>query len=147
MLPRMKMFKEVIFTPRIIAFNESFVITRLKQTFPTAVIWHEALSGRSTQDITSTFYAYLLSIRDDRHVILWLDNCSSQNKNWTLFSFSIHIINSEEVSLESLRVKYFEPGHTFYGDRLVSSPSLAVSQTEGQSLRLYRFHWCGSKCI
>lgn len=113
MLSRMEMFKDVIFTPRIIAFNESFVITRQKKTIPTAVIWHEAISGRSTQDITSTFYAFLLSMRDARHVILRLDNCSSQNKNWTLFTFFVHIVNSAEVSLESLTVKYFEPGHTF----------------------------------
>lgn len=111
----MEMFKEALFTPRIIVFNESFVVTRQKQTLPTAIIWHEAISGRSTQDITSTFYAFLLSIRDAKQVVLWLDNCSSQNKNWTLFTFFVHIVNSGEVALESLTVKYFEPGHTFMG--------------------------------
>lgn len=113
MLPRMEMFKEVIFTPRVIAFNESFVITGRKPTIPTAVIWHEAIAGRSKQDITSTFYAFLLSIRDTKNLTLWLDNCSGQNKNWTLFTFFVHIVNSEEVALESLKIKYFEPGHTF----------------------------------
>lgn len=115
MLPRMEMFKEAIFTPRIIAFNESFVITRKKQTIPTAVIWHEAITGRSTEDITSAFYAFFLSVRDARHVTLWLDNCSSQNKNWTILTFFVYIVNSAETSLESIKIKYFEPGHTFMG--------------------------------
>lgn len=113
MLPRCDTFKEVIFTPRIIAFNESFVITGKKKCATTAVIWHEAISGRRKEDITSAFYAFMISIRDVKTVILWLDNCCAQNKNWNLFSFFIYIMNSSEVSFERLTVKYFEPGHSF----------------------------------
>lgn len=60
MLPRLEMFKEVIFTPRIIAFNESFVPVGKKTSGPTAVVWHEAIVGRSKEDIISTFYGLLL---------------------------------------------------------------------------------------
>ncbi|XP_031339601.1 uncharacterized protein LOC116168085 [Photinus pyralis] len=114
MLPRLEMFKEVIFTPRIVAFNESFVpIGKKQQLGPTAVIWHEAISGRSAKDIISTFYAFLLSVRDVKHITLWLDNCSSQNKNWSLFCFFVFMVNLSEVELQTLQVKYFEAGHTF----------------------------------
>lgn len=112
MLPRCDTFKEVIFTPRIIAFNESFVFTGKKKC-ATAVIWHEAISERRKQDIASAFYAFLLSIRDAKTVTLWLDNCCSQNKNWNLFSFFIYIMSSCEVSFEKITLKYFEPGHSF----------------------------------
>ncbi|KAK9686148.1 hypothetical protein QE152_g37411 [Popillia japonica] len=112
MLPRPEMFKEVIFTPRIIAFNQSFVVT-VKHSLPTAVIWHGAIAGRSREDITSTFFAFLLSVRDSKHMILWLENCAAQNKNWTLLTFFIYVVNSEELALKSLTLKYFEPGHTF----------------------------------
>lgn len=45
MLPRCDMFKEVIFVPRIIAFNESIVpIGKKQKKNPTAVVLHEALS-------------------------------------------------------------------------------------------------------
>lgn len=117
MLPRCEMYKEILFTPRLIAFNESFVATSGCSTKyglgPTAVLWHEAIRGRSKEDIISTFYAYFLSVRDAKHIILWLDNCAAQNKNWCLYSFFIYLINSDVVSLEFLEVKYFESGHTF----------------------------------
>lgn len=52
-------------------------------------------------------------MRDYGSIVLWVDNCSSQNKNWTLFSFLIHIVNSPKVSIKEIVLKYFEPGHTF----------------------------------
>uniref|UniRef100_A0A6P7FI53 Uncharacterized protein LOC114330444 n=1 Tax=Diabrotica virgifera virgifera TaxID=50390 RepID=A0A6P7FI53_DIAVI len=115
MLHRMDTFKEIIFTPRIIAFNQSFVPlgTRSKQ-YPFAVVWHEAISGRSKKDIVSAFYAFLLANRDATNITIWLDNCSSQNKNWTLISFLIlFIVNSSVIADESVILKYFQPGHTF----------------------------------
>lgn len=115
MLPRYESLKEVIFTGRIIAFNESFVPvgTKQKDKKPLAVIWHEGVAGRSKTDIISTFNAFFLCNRDEKHIILWLDNCSAQNKNWALMSFFVYIVNSDQVSLEKLEVKFFEPGHTF----------------------------------
>ncbi|XP_050509131.1 uncharacterized protein LOC126886301 [Diabrotica virgifera virgifera] len=114
MLPRMDTFKEIIFTPRIIAFNQSFVPlgTRSKQ-YPFAVVWHEAISGRSKEDIVSAFYAFLLANRDTTNITIWLDNCSSQNKNWTLIYFLIFIVNSSVIAAESVILKYFQSGHTF----------------------------------
>lgn len=114
MLPRMDMFKEIIFTPRIIAFNESFVpLGKKSHIHPWAALWHEAISGRSKDDIISTFYAFLLQNRDRSTITIWLDNCSSQNKNWSLFSFLLYFVNSTETATENITVKYFQPGHTF----------------------------------
>lgn len=114
MLPRLETFKEIIFTPRIIAFNESFVpVGSNNRCYPWAVIWHEAIAGRTKHDIISTFYAFLLANRDSKRIVIWLDNCASQNKNWTLISFFIYVVNSHEVALEQLELKFFEPGHTF----------------------------------
>lgn len=114
MIPRLDMFKDVIFTPRIIAFNESFVpVGKKRKQYPWAMIWHEAIRGRSKDDIISTYYAFFMANRDKKTVVIWLDNCSSQNKNWTLLSFFMYIVNSVEVCVENIEIKYFEPGHTF----------------------------------
>lgn len=114
MLPRLDTFKEIIFTPRIIVFNESFVpLGKSSNIYPLAVIWHEGIRGRSKSDIISTYYAFFCHNRDVKSITIWLDNCSSQNKNWSLICFFIYIVNSSEVALENLVVKYFEPGHTF----------------------------------
>lgn len=114
MLPRCDTFKEVIFMPRLVAYNESFIPAGKKQKVPpTAVVWHDAIQGRSKENIISSFYQYFLSIRDIEYVNLWLDNCSAQNKNWCLFSFFIYLVNSDETAIKELKVKFFEPGHTF----------------------------------
>lgn len=116
MLPRAEMFKEIIFVPRIVAYNESFVPLgkRVKHSAkPLAVIWHEGISGRNKEDIISTFHAFFQKNRDAENVTVWLDNCAAQNKNWALFSFFVYIVNSPDVRLNNLLVRYFEPGHTF----------------------------------
>lgn len=84
-----------------------------KKRNPIAILWHEAIMGRSQADIISTFYRFFVHNRDAKNIVLWLDNCSSQNKNWALFSMFCYLVNSTEVSLEQLEIKYFEPGHTF----------------------------------
>lgn len=114
MLPRAEMFKEVIFTGRLIVFNESFVpVGKRRIARPLGVLWHEEVSGRKKEDIISAFYAFFLKNRDKESITIWLDNCSGQNKNWCLFSFFIYIVNADEVNLKNLTVKYFERGHTF----------------------------------
>nr|CAI5862461.1 unnamed protein product [Callosobruchus analis] len=114
MLPRLETFKENLFTPRIVVYNESFVpLGKKSKTYPWAVLWHEGVVGRSKDDIISTFYAFFRVNRDIKHITIWLDNCSSQNKNWSLFSFFVYIVNSSEVALENLTIKFFESGHTF----------------------------------
>ncbi|XP_031334146.1 uncharacterized protein LOC116164147 [Photinus pyralis] len=112
MLPRCDTFKEVIFVPRLVAYNESFISAGPKSKH-FAAVWHEAIQGRNKEDIVSSFYKYFLHMRDAKHVILWLDNCTAQNKNWCLYSFFIYIVNCAEVAVQKLEVKYFESGHTF----------------------------------
>lgn len=56
---------------------------------------------------------FFVNNRDVKNFILWLDNCSSQNKNWALFSFLIYIINYKGISAETIKINYFELGHTF----------------------------------
>lgn len=116
MLPRMDMYKEVIFTPRLIAFNESFVPIKkfTKQRPPFAAVWHEAVSGRKKADIVSTYHAFFTSYaRDFKNIIIWVDNCTAQIKNWCLFGFLIYIVNSNEIASNLVTIKYFETGHTF----------------------------------
>ncbi|KAK4875390.1 hypothetical protein RN001_011812 [Aquatica leii] len=91
MLPRLDMFKKVIFTQRISVFNESFVPLK----------------------IISSFNAFFLHYRDIKHYVLWVDNCSEQNKNWTLLSFLVYIVNSDAIAAVDICITCFEPGHTF----------------------------------
>ncbi|KAG5885830.1 hypothetical protein JTB14_017200 [Gonioctena quinquepunctata] len=114
MLPRMDQYKIVLFTPRIVIFNESFVpVGEQKHLNAVAAIWHGGISGRKKEDIISSFHAFFLKNRDAQTVTLWLDNCSAQNKNWCMFSFLTYIVNSSEIAANKIHLKYFQAGHTF----------------------------------
>lgn len=116
MLPRAESFKEILFIPRIVAFNESFVPlgkSKLPNKIPIAIIWHEGITGRSKEDIISTFFAFFIHKRDDVEITIWLDNCAAQNKNWAFLCFLLYLINSAETNFQKICIKYFEPGHTF----------------------------------
>ena len=79
------------------------------------MLWHEGIAGRSAAEITSTFIDVLRShrFRDFKNVIFWADNCSGQNKNWWLFGALVKEVNKPGSMLETVTVKFFEPGHTF----------------------------------
>lgn len=114
MLPRVDTFKKVLFTKRLTTYHESYVPIGTKSGLkPFACIWHEGISGRNKEDLISTFYAFLKNYRDAKNITIWLDNCSSQNKNWCLYSFLVYVINSCEINASTITLNYFEAGHTF----------------------------------
>lgn len=115
MLPRLEMFKAAIFCLRLSAYNQTFApLGKITAEFkPLTVIWHDGIAGRKQEDIMSAFYYFLLRNRDVENVHIWLDNCSSQNKNWLLYAMLTHMINSEDIATQRITLHYFEPGHTF----------------------------------
>lgn len=114
MLPRMPGVKSSIFTRRIMAYHETFASvgkkTNKKKTI--SVVWHEGIAGQSDTEITSVYAVALEKERDIKHVVYWVDNCSSQNKNWCLFSSLVSLVNSNTISTDDITLKFFEPGHT-----------------------------------
>lgn len=111
-LSTLDMFKSAIFTTRIIAFNESFVpMGNMKFNLPYVGLWHEVVYSRK-KDLASTFYNFLLFTRDIEEVTIWVDNCAGQNKK-CFYSMLVYIINSLEISINTITLKYFETGHTF----------------------------------
>lgn len=115
MLPRCEMFKSVVFTKRLTVYNESFVPVGTKNNLQSvACLWHEGIRGRNKEDILSTFYKFLITAaRDVKHILLWMDNCTAQNKNWTFLTFLVFCVNCSNINAETIQIKYFEPGHTF----------------------------------
>lgn len=92
-------------------FNETFA--SLKEDDNICVVWHEALRGRSAVDVTSAYYNIIKN--SDSQItdfIFWADNCSAQNKNWTLYSSFVTFVNTE-WGPNQITIKYFEPGHSF----------------------------------
>ena len=98
MLPHLPRMKMAIFTRRIILFHETFAPlggTKNNQNKPIGVIWHEGITGRNNVDLASTYIGIINDIdyRDYDHFVFWVDNCATQNKNLTLCSTLLYIVN------------------------------------------------------
>ena len=82
LLPKLSS-KEHLFVSRLVTFYETFA--SLNRTYPDfAVLWNDSISGRCATDVTS-FYVNILQLISADDITIWCDNCSAQNKNWTLF--------------------------------------------------------------
>ena len=116
MIPEIPGVKTAVFTPRICVYNESFSPIGRDMGKSVAAVWHQGLMGRNDEDIASSFIKFITSHHldnDCEHLVLWMDNCGPQNKNWTLYPAMIYIVNSEQCTLHSITLKYFEAGHTY----------------------------------
>jgi len=83
MLLRAEMFKKIIFIRCIIVYHKCFVPVGCNSNIKLlACIWHEGITRRNTEDILSTFYAFIKKHRDISTLQIWLDNWS-QNRNWS----------------------------------------------------------------
>lgn len=96
---------------RLVVFNETFA--SLKDDDNICVMWHEAIRGRCASEVASAYYNLIKSLSSKvTKLMFWVDNCSAQNKNWTLFSSFVCFVNSE-WGPDEITLKYFEPGHSY----------------------------------
>ena len=112
----MEQFKEAIFTRRLNVFNETFAGLGSRKKY--ATIWHEATAGRNDEDIASTYYSFIKANRDAETITIWADNCTAQNRNWTLYTIVVKVLASmgsndiniwSKVDSKSLPVWGLEP--------------------------------------
>ena len=116
--------KESIFTQRLICYETFNVLMpadkvqkRGRKTSQkgrsVCVTWHEALAGRSAEEVAAAFVLYLeLVCRDVADVTIWADNCSAQNKCWALLSALLKAVHSKKTRTRRITIKYLETGHT-----------------------------------
>ena len=100
--------KETVFTSRVICYNETFA--RLSSGTDLCVLWHEAIAGRNAEQVASA-YIKAVKLSGKKHIIFWVDNCTAQNKNWTLFTALLMCVNQPDGP-ESLTIRFLETGHT-----------------------------------
>ena len=118
LLPRLPGFKLCLFTKRVVVINESFAPIstngRERGLRALGVLWHEAIMGRNDEDVASPFIKAMQSsrYRNVDNFIIRLDNCASQNKNWTLITALTKFVNQPDGP-NSITLKYFTKGHTF----------------------------------
>ena len=116
MLHRLLGLKVVVICKRIVVFNETFALvdeSKNGKDNTSGVIWHEEIRGQSAADIPSTFVRFIRENRDTKDFTFCLDNCSTQNQNWYLYTALLNEVNSEGGYASSVSLKYIEPVNTF----------------------------------
>ncbi|XP_046684392.1 uncharacterized protein LOC124370146 [Homalodisca vitripennis] len=77
--------------------------------------WHEALCGRSGNDIASAVVKIMEKISsafpDVKDYILWSDSCVPQNRN-SVISYAISLFMAKNKHIERVTMKYSTPGHS-----------------------------------
>ena len=68
-------------------------------------------------------------------IIFWADNCTGQLKNWTLYSALVYEVNNHP-SISTIRIKYFEKGHTIMS---ADSFHASVESVMREKKQLYDF--------
>jgi len=139
MLPRLEAFKNAIFTTRLSAYNETFApVGQASKSQPIVpVLWHEGTKKGMQATSPALFLKKFVCefLRDVKSLVLFVDNCSAQNKSWAFFSFLIYAVNSGRTYMDTITINYLEKGHTFMS---ADSIHAAVEKSMG-SKKLYDF--------
>lgn len=139
MLPVMPGVKSAVFTRRLVAFHQTFAPLgpRSKAKPVIGVIWHEAIAGRNAEDVASAFMKCFgrEPYRDAKQFVIWCDNCSGQNKNWTLYTTLCFTVN-RAGGPEQVTLRYLERGHTFMS---ADSFHASIEKSMKQKRNIYDF--------
>ena len=110
-LTRLPGCKTVIFQKRLTTYHQTFSPLG-KGEKSLGVIWHTGIRKRNDEDVVSAYVIAIKQFRDSEIIVIWVDNYSGQNKNWTLYTALATLVNLDAGPNEII-LKYFEKGRTF----------------------------------
>jgi hypothetical protein len=74
-------------------------------------MWHEAAGGRGSCEIATSILCYINSLPDTiRHLILYSDTCSGQNRNQNISAMFLYAV--QKTNVELIDHFYMESGHS-----------------------------------
>ena len=95
-------------TSRLVTYNETFspvgrkIRRERNPSLSVSVARHEGTTGREDADVTSAFFRVPETVRRAEAVVLWIDNCTAQNKNWKLLTGLLQAINRKDLNLRQV---------------------------------------------
>ena len=113
------MFKETAFNRRLTVSHETLAplgdATAEKPVI--SAIWQGAVAGRTGCEVTDAVLrlqnAPQLPSDEYEHLVILLNNCTGQNKNYIMFSTLYVTIRTGIIPFSTLTLKFFIPGHSF----------------------------------
>ena len=93
------------FSRKVVLFNETFA-SPSKNGQAICILWHEAEAGRKASNVASSYVRFMRENRDKEDILIFSDNCTSQNKSWVFFSALPRVVNDPTVAIQKVTVKY-----------------------------------------
>lgn len=90
--------------------------------------WDEIVYGRGSQDLSSIVARHLKE-KASKHkkLFLYTDVCGDQNKNIKMFLTLLKLVNSKNITIQSINQKFMVSGRTFLPNAaefdLIEAPS------------------------
>jgi hypothetical protein len=112
-VPRLEI-KDSYFASRINTLNQTFCgIGQNSESF--CFISNDIEIEKNSREYINFHLMFLNtdSCKKVKNVVIWCDNCTSQNRNWSLYANLVRIINDNRIVQEKITLKYLEVGHTF----------------------------------
>lgn len=102
-----------VFYKRQIWYNFCIFSARTNQAY--FFMYDESVAKKSQNEVISFLHFYLQNLLSQgvETLYLFVDNCSSQNKNNAIIQYLYNIIQSNAFKLETVIQRYPEPGHSF----------------------------------
>lgn len=115
------------------------------------LVWEETVSGRGANEIASCVWKFFKMNMDlGKHVVIYSDTCSGQNKNNIVSAMFVLLINQSGINVEIIEQKFLEPGHTHL--ECDSDHSVIERKKKNNKLEIFHPHdWiqliksCGSR--
>lgn len=90
------------------------IFENLKEKKYHPLIWEETKGGKTLNEIGTCLLSVLQQLQSKPdNIIVWVDNCSYQNKNFLLFVFLLFLVSEKKVA-KSICFKYFVSGHSHF---------------------------------
>lgn len=110
-LPTPCLESSVIFYKRQL-WTYNLTVHNMKTSTASCYIWSEPIAKRGANDIGSCVFDFLKELSPDiKHVIMYSDCCSGQNKNSILIAMCLWFLENQE-SINVIDHKFLVPGHT-----------------------------------
>ena len=102
-LPRLLQYKQLVFCKRLTVFHHTLApvggTTNAKPTI--SAEWDECTAGRTATEMISMLLKMIRDspLRAKKHLEIWADNCSSQNKNYYIMAALCSLVNQPLMRL------------------------------------------------
>ena len=109
MLLHLPAMKTAQFTRRIMMINQGIVPlgefkNKSKHKAKGCLGTRVCKQGRKDEDVASIVWKCLLESKnnDCKNITIWCDNCTGQNKNWTLYSSIVQSLSISQIPKETI---------------------------------------------